>query len=171
MLYRNKKKNDVNAGKWIGVGGKKEQGEDMETCMRREIREETGLVVGKLKEEGIIDFIYPHKEAEKITIYTSSDFHGDITECNEGTLAWIDKNKIPDLSLWEGDRIFLKRMLNHNPEKFHFIFEYDEHEDFYELQFCEDRPIEYLNTPEKREIFWKLLEYGNKQLNYKKDEE
>ena len=108
MLYRNKKKNDVNAGKWIGVGGKKEQGEDMETCMRREIREETGLVVGKLKEEGIIDFIYPHKEAEKITIYTSSDFHGDITECNEGTLAWIDKNKIPDLSLWEGDRIFLK---------------------------------------------------------------
>ena len=128
MLHRVVKNNDVNKDKWIGVGGKKEQGEDMETCMRREIREETGLVVGKLKEEGIIDFIYPHKEAEKITIYTSSDFHGDITECNEGTLAWIDKNKIPDLSLWEGDRIFLKRMLNHNPEKFHFIFEYDEHD-------------------------------------------
>ena len=50
-------------------------------------------------------------------------------------------------------------------------FEYDEHEDFYELQFCGDRPIEYLNTPEKREVFWELLEYGNKQLNYTEDEE
>ena len=50
-------------------------------------------------------------------------------------------------------------------------FDYDEHEHFYELHFCLDRPIEYLNTVEKREIFWKLLEYGNKQLNTNENEE
>ena len=44
-------------------------------------------------------------------------------------------------------------------------FDYDEHENFYELHFCLDRPIEYLNTIEKREIFWELLQYGNEQLN------
>jgi len=49
-------------------------------------------------------------------------------------------------------------------------FDYDEHERFYELHFCLDRPIEYLNTPEKREIFWKLLEYGNEQLNNDKND-
>ena len=50
-------------------------------------------------------------------------------------------------------------------------FDYDEHEHFYELHFCLDRPIEYLSAPEKREIFWELLEYGNKQLNKIENEE
>lgn len=50
-------------------------------------------------------------------------------------------------------------------------FNYDSHEDFYELHFCLDRPIEYLNTPEKREIFWELIQYGNEQLNKSKENE
>jgi len=49
-------------------------------------------------------------------------------------------------------------------------FDYDEHERFYELHFCLDRPIEYLNILEKREAFWKLLQYGNEQLNIGKIE-
>ena len=36
----------------------------------------------------------------------------DIPDCNEGTLSWIDKDKIMELSLWEGDRLFLKRLIN-----------------------------------------------------------
>ncbi|MDE7162441.1 MAG: NUDIX domain-containing protein, partial [Anaeroplasmataceae bacterium] len=43
MLYRNKKKQDVNQGKWIGVGGHKEDGETIEECLLREVYEETGL--------------------------------------------------------------------------------------------------------------------------------
>lgn len=59
-----------------------------------------------------------------------------------------------------------------NPESCFTIasFDYDKHERFYELHFCLDRPIEYLNTVEKRETFWKLLNYGNEQLNNSKDE-
>lgn len=50
-------------------------------------------------------------------------------------------------------------------------FNYDSHENFYELHFCGDRPIEYLNTPEKREIFWELVKYGDSKLNNYNNEE
>ena len=52
------------------------------------------------------------------------------------------------------------------------IYDYDSHEDFYELHFCGDRPIEYLNTTGKREIFWELIKYGDSKLNnYNNQEE
>lgn len=50
-------------------------------------------------------------------------------------------------------------------------FDYDSHENFYELHFCLDRPIEYLNTSEKREVFWELIKYGDAHLNVYIDEE
>lgn len=126
MLLRNKKKNDINEGKWIGVGGKFEQGEDALQCARREILEETGLCANKLCYEGIIHFHYHHMEDEDIFVYTCDDFTGALKECNEGTLAWIPKDKIMSLPLWEGDRLFLKRMLEMDEQPFVFDLEYDE---------------------------------------------
>ena len=43
MLHRVKKQQDINKGKWIGVGGKFEEGESPDECLLREVREETGL--------------------------------------------------------------------------------------------------------------------------------
>jgi 8-oxo-dGTP diphosphatase len=45
-------------------------------------------------------------------VYTSSDFKGELIECNEGELSWIDKDKILSLELWEGDKYFLNKILN-----------------------------------------------------------
>lgn len=45
MLHRTKKKQDINGGKWIGVGGHLEEGESPEECLVREVREETGLTL------------------------------------------------------------------------------------------------------------------------------
>lgn len=111
MLLRNKKKHDVNEGKWIGVGGKCEKGESPEECVIRETFEETGLKLEKIKMRGVLTFSSEGWEDEYIFVYTSDEFSGTITECNEGELRWIDKDKIKDLNLWDGDRIFLDIML------------------------------------------------------------
>ena len=108
MLYRNKKKNDVNEGKWIGVGGHFEMGESPEECLVREVREETGLTLKRYALRGFISFQTEKKAYEYITLFTSDDFEGELSACNEGELEWIPKAEIGKLSLWEGDRIFLK---------------------------------------------------------------
>ena len=116
LLMRNKKENDLNEGKWIGVGGKCEKGESPEECVRRETFEETGLTLGRLHFYGIIHFRSDTWEDEEMYLYSSDDFSGSLAEdCPEGTLAWIPKEEVMGLPLWEGDRLFLKKMLAGEP--------------------------------------------------------
>ena len=75
MLHRIKKKNDVNEGKWIGVGGHFEADESPE---------------------------------EYMSLFHADGFEGEQIACDEGVLDWVDINKIQDLNLWRGDKIFLK---------------------------------------------------------------
>ena len=108
MLHRIKKKNDENHDKWIGVGGKFEAGESPEDCMHREIFEETGLTVTDYRYRGIVTFVSDIYETEYMHLFTVTDWTGEARECDEGELAWIKKKKLFDLTLWQGDRIFLK---------------------------------------------------------------
>ena len=107
MLHRIKKANDENRDKWIGVGGKFEDGESPEDCMRREIFEETGLTVTQFRYRGIVTFVSDRWECEYMHLFTCTDWTGVQKDCDEGELAWIDKRALYDLTLWQGDRIFL----------------------------------------------------------------
>ncbi len=128
MLYRNKKKNDLNANKWIGVGGKKESNETIEECAIRETLEETGLQIQILDFRGIVHFEYENKEPEEIYVYTSTSFTGKLCETCEGTLSWIPKAEILNLALWEGDKIFLEYLLQENKDLFHLKLVYDKYD-------------------------------------------
>lgn len=125
MLLRNKKAHDINEGKWIGVGGKFEPGETPRQCVRREVREETGLEVRELQFAGILYFNIGQPSAEKIWVYTCRSWTGTLQACREGTLQWIPASQVLDLQLWAGDRIFLKRLLSGDPERFFLEFDYD----------------------------------------------
>ena len=108
MLHRIKKKNDVNRDKWIGVGGHFETGESPEDCMKREIFEETGFTAKEWRYRGIVTFasdIYP---TEYMHLFTVTDWEGEQKVCDEGDLAWIKKEDLLSLPMWEGDKIFLK---------------------------------------------------------------
>lgn len=108
MLHRTKKEQDINAGKYIGVGGHVEEGESPVDCIKREIKEETGLTVNTLNTRGYITFVMGD-ETEHAVLFTSDDFGGQLTEnCDEGVLTWVDIDKVMDLNLWEGDKVFLK---------------------------------------------------------------
>ncbi len=110
MLYRNKKENDLNKGKWIGVGGKFEEKESPEECLLREVKEETGLTLIEYKLRCLVTFVSDKWETEHMYVYTANKFEGKLQKCNEGTLEWIDKDKIWNLNMWEGDRLFLEKI-------------------------------------------------------------
>lgn len=113
MLLRNKKKNDPNSGKWIGVGGKFEEGETPEQCVKREAFEETGIKLTETVFKGVIFFRSDIYEDEEMYLFTA-EVPGNIDhspDCNEGDLKWIRKEDVLSLSLWEGDRCFLKPLL------------------------------------------------------------
>lgn len=124
MLHRIKKKEDVNEGKWIGVGGHFEAGESPEDCLLREVQEETGLLLTSYSFRGIVTFVYKDC-CEYMCLYTAEQFEGTLIECQEGTLRWVKKEEVLQLSLWEGDRIFL-RLLKENAPFFSLKLVYKE---------------------------------------------
>ena len=127
MLYRNRKPDDPNEGKWLGIGGKIEEGETPEDCNVREVLEETGLRLRSAHFCGIIHFRADMYEDEDMYLFVSDDFApadeasaaifrqiGEYTlpECDEGELRWIPAGGLMALPMWEGDKAFLGRILD-----------------------------------------------------------
>ena len=115
MLHRIKKKQDVNEGKWIGVGGHFEENESPENCLLREVKEETGLTLTSWRFRGIVTFIAKGWPTEYMCLYTADGFEGTLRECDEGELAWIGKDELLTKKLWAGDRIFLHLLAEDAP--------------------------------------------------------
>lgn len=108
MLHRTKKAGDANRDKWLGIGGHIEPGETPMQCVLREAKEETGLSLEDCVYRGVVRFRSDVWPDEDMHLFTATRFSGDMIECDEGELAWIDKARLLSLTLWEGDRVFLK---------------------------------------------------------------
>lgn len=106
MLYRNKKKDDENAGKWVGIGGKLEDGESPEDCLIREVFEESGITLRDYSFRGIVTFVSDLWGTEYMCLYTGNVADEKIKECTEGDLFWVETDILDTLPMWEGDRIF-----------------------------------------------------------------
>ena len=123
MMYRNKKAEDSNQGKWIGIGGKFMEGETPEECMLREVKEETGYSLLRYRYRGLVTFVQDGQETEYMHLFTADQWEGTPIECIEGTLAWVDKNDLFYLNLWEGDKVFF-RLLEERQEYFSLKLRY-----------------------------------------------
>jgi 8-oxo-dGTP diphosphatase len=115
MLHRTKKENDLNEGKWIGVGGKFEKDETPEECLLREVKEETGLTLTDYRLRAVVTFVSDEWNTEYMYLFTATRFTGKLAECSEGDLKWVEKSLVPELKTWAGDRIFLEKLLADAP--------------------------------------------------------
>ena len=131
MLYRNRKPDDPNEGKWLGIGGKIKEGETPEECNVREVLEETGLRLRSSHFCGVIRFRADMYEDEDMYLFVSDDFEPEeagarevfrrtgvypLPDCDEGELKWIPADKLMQLPMWEGDKAFLGRILEGQKE-------------------------------------------------------
>ena len=124
LLFRNKKANDMNEGKWMGVGGHIEENETKDQAAIREVFEETGLHVHSLSCAGEVLFINDDYQ-EIMYLYEIVDFSGEMIECNEGELKWVPFKDIYNYPMWEGDKEFLPLLINHAPYfKMSLIYKY-----------------------------------------------
>ena len=109
---------------WVLPKGTVEKGENHEETALREVKEETGLTVFSYQFRGLITFIPKPGQAEYMCLYTADGYRGEIKECDEGELKWVNKQDIDALNLWEGDRIFLE-LLRRNASFFSLKLEYE----------------------------------------------
>ena len=108
LLHRTKKEGDLNRDKWIGLGGKCEEGESPEDCVLREVYEESGLTLTAYRYRGLVTFVSDRWPGEYMHLFTSDAFEGEPGDCDEGTLEWVKKSDFRSLPQWEGDKIFLR---------------------------------------------------------------
>ena len=115
MLHRTVKKNDVNKDKWIGVGGHFEQDESPEECVLREVKEETGYTLTSYRFRGIVTFVSGAGVTEYMHLFTADGYEGEPIPCDEGQLEWVPFEKINDLNIWEGDKVFFRLLAEGAP--------------------------------------------------------
>ncbi len=127
MIHRNARPGDLHLGKYNGLGGKIERDEDVVACMRREIREEAGIEIEEMALRGTMSWPGFGKDGEDwlAFVFVITKFSGTPLQGNpEGTLEWVDADKLLDLPLWDGDRHFVPLVFDANPRAFHGVMPY-----------------------------------------------
>ena len=123
MLHRIKKEDDIHEGKWNGLGGKLIDGESPEECVIREVKEESGLYITNPILKGILTFPkFDEVDDWMVFVFVSNEFSGELSECDEGVLEWIDNEKVMSLNLWDGDKIYMKWLTGHSFFSAKFIY-------------------------------------------------
>jgi 8-oxo-dGTP diphosphatase len=127
LVHRNRRPNDAHFGKYNGLGGKLDSGEDVVACIRREILEESGLECDKLLLRGTISWPGFGQQGEDWFgfIFRVESYRGEPYAVNaEGDLEWVEIDRVLELPLWEGDRHFLPLVFARDERQFHGVMPY-----------------------------------------------
>lgn len=122
-LLIHKQKKDMNYNKYMGVGGKIETGESPLEAAIREAFEETGLVIQPIFKGNI--YFHSKDYKEHMILYKALEFKGELKNSEEGKLTWVEKDKLRQLPMWEGDYYFLEKLDQEEPFQMHLYYDKD----------------------------------------------
>jgi 8-oxo-dGTP diphosphatase len=129
MIHRNARPDDLHLGKYNGLGGKLEAGEDVASGLKRELHEEAGIEVTGMTLRGTVSWPGFGKNGEdwlgfifRIDHWTGTPF----TANPEGSLEWVPLERLLQfaLPLWEGDPYFIPLVFSDDPRQFHGVMPY-----------------------------------------------
>lgn len=129
MLYRNKLDSHNSRRSFRGLGGKSENGESPIDCVKREIKEEAGIDIEPIW-KGVVTFSSSNKNDWETHVFIAEGFRGELIECSEGELSWVDESEVPELDMPEGDRILIPLLFK--DRKFHAHLRYGDNKNLVE---------------------------------------
>lgn len=113
LLLRGSAKKRIWANKYNGIGGHIERDEDIYSAARREVIEETGLEVENLRLVGLINIDGDAPTGIMLFVFTADSPSGEPIPSAEGTLEWIERDRITQVDLVEDLPIILPRAIHH----------------------------------------------------------
>ena len=124
LLLQRKSAGLFGEGKWNGVGGKLKPGESPNEGVKREVVEETGLLISQLKLHGMLKFYFGKIERPGWLVYVFSTrvFKGNLKSSEEGLLQWFAFDKIPYEQMWQDDEYWLPLLLTNRNFSGDFYF-------------------------------------------------
>jgi 8-oxo-dGTP diphosphatase len=124
-LLLKKASRGISVGKWNAPGGKLEPGEEPEQCARREVREETGLMVSRLFYHGVLTFVMDGGKTlhTRAHLFSTKNAKGKARSSDEGEVRWFPMDALPLDEMWEDDQLWIPLMLR--GIKFDATFIYD----------------------------------------------
>lgn len=128
LIRRCARSDDHHFGKYNGLGGKMKPGEDVQSCMMREIWEEAGIKCLEMQMRGTVNWpgFGPEGENWLGFVFLISQFSGSPKTTNdEGELGWYRLDEIHTMPMWKGDRYFLPLIFDDDPRIFHGHMPYE----------------------------------------------
>jgi 8-oxo-dGTP diphosphatase len=131
LMRRDKSPDDLHFGKYLSLGGHVDPGEDVLTCARREVYEESGLTTTDLALRGVVLWtgFGPRRLDYLCFVFRADAFGGTPHGGNaEGTLEWVPIDHVASRPMWDSDNQWLPMVFDEDARPFFGVMPYDGHE-------------------------------------------
>jgi mutator protein MutT len=110
VLVCRRAEGSLHASKWEFPGGKREPGESLEQCLRRELREELGIAATIGPILAATRHHYAGRGPVELTFFDVPRFEGAPMNIVFAEIRWVPIPNLEDLDFLEADREFVRRL-------------------------------------------------------------